>query len=110
MARSLDAVGPGLERLENNTVYIGKKPMMTYVLAVVSQFNVGSENVIIKARGKSISRAVDVAEIVRNRYVTQAQVRERATLDQVGPVRHRLDPGEREGVLVHIEHQDGALP
>ncbi|TLZ71567.1 MAG: DNA-binding protein Alba [Methanobacteriota archaeon] len=76
MARSLDAVGPGLERLENNTVYIGKKPMMTYVLAVVSQFNVGSENVIIKARGKSISRAVDVAEIVRNRYVTQAQVRE----------------------------------
>jgi len=76
MARSLDAVGPGLERLGNNTVYIGKKPMMTYVLAVVSQFNVGSENVIIKARGKSISRAVDVAEIVRNRYVTQAQVRE----------------------------------
>jgi len=67
---------PGVDRIENNTVYIGKKPMMNYVLAVVSQFNVGSENVIIKARGKSISRAVDVAEIVRNRYVTAARVRE----------------------------------
>jgi len=50
--------------------------MMNYVLAVVGQFNVGSENVIIKARGKSISRAVDVAEIVRNRYVTDARVQE----------------------------------
>ncbi len=62
--------------LPENTVYIGKKPMMNYVLAVVSQFNVGSENVTIKARGKSISRAVDVAEVVRNRYVTDARVRE----------------------------------
>ena len=65
-----------MERIENNTVYVGKKPMMNYVLAVVSQFNVGCENVVIKARGKSISRAVDVAEIVRNRYVTDAKVRE----------------------------------
>jgi len=65
-----------MERIENNTVYIGRKPMMNYVLAVVSQFNVGCENVTIKARGKSISRAVDVAEIVRSRYVTDAKVRE----------------------------------
>jgi DNA-binding protein Alba len=50
--------------------------MMNYVLAVVSQFNVGSDNVVIKARGKSISRAVDVAEIVRSRYVTDLKVRE----------------------------------
>jgi|SRR5438093_13508883 len=65
-----------MERIQNDTVYIGRKPMMNYVLAVVSQFNVGSENVIIKARGKSISRAVDVAEVVRKRYVTDAKVRE----------------------------------
>jgi len=65
-----------MDRIENNTVYIGRKPMMNYVLAVVSQFNVGSENVVIKARGKSISRAVDVAEIVRSRYVTDLKVRE----------------------------------
>ena len=59
---------------EDNTVYIGKKPTMNYVLAVVTQFNGGSDSVIIKARGKAISRAVDVAEIVRHRFVRNAQV------------------------------------
>ena len=54
---------------EENTVYIGKKPTMNYVLAVVSQVNAGSDSVCIKARGRAISRAVDVAEIVRNRFV-----------------------------------------
>jgi DNA-binding protein len=54
---------------EENTVYIGKKATMNYVLAVVSQINAGSDNVVIKARGRAISRAVDVAEIVRNRFV-----------------------------------------
>ncbi len=54
---------------EENTVYIGKKPTMNYVLAVVSQVNAGHNDVCIKARGRAISRAVDVAEIVRNRFV-----------------------------------------
>lgn len=48
-------------------VYVGKKGVMAYVLAVVTQFGEGSKEVIVKARGKSISRAVDVAEIVRNK-------------------------------------------
>jgi DNA-binding protein len=59
---------------EENTVYIGKKPTMNYVLAVVTQFNNGNEEVMIKARGKAISRAVDVAEIVRHRFVQEATV------------------------------------
>lgn len=54
---------------EENTVYIGKKATMNYVLAVVSQLNKGCDAVCIKARGRAISRAVDVAEIVRNRFV-----------------------------------------
>ena len=54
---------------EENTVYIGKKATMNYVLAVVSQINAGCDDVCIKARGRAISRAVDVAEIVRNRFV-----------------------------------------
>lgn len=58
----------------NNTVYIGRKPAMNYVLAVVTQFNSGSAEVIVKARGRNISRAVDVAEIVRNRFMTDAQI------------------------------------
>ncbi|HUV24942.1 MAG TPA: DNA-binding protein Alba [Methanomassiliicoccales archaeon] len=59
---------------EENTVYIGKKPTMNYVLAVVTQFNSGSMDVIIKARGRAISRAVDVAEIVRHRFIHNAEV------------------------------------
>lgn len=59
---------------EENTVYIGRKPTMNYVLAVVTQFNSGSDQVIIKARGRSISRAVDVAEIVRNRFVQDSTI------------------------------------
>ncbi len=61
---------------EDNTVFIGKKPTMNYVLAVVMQFNSGNDEVFIKARGRAISRAVDVAEIVRHRFVLDASIKE----------------------------------
>lgn len=60
---------------EENVVFVGNKPAMNYVLAVVTQFNSGSDEVVLKARGKAISRAVDVAEIVRNRFVSDAKVK-----------------------------------
>jgi archaea-specific DNA-binding protein len=59
---------------EDNIVYIGNKPVMNYVLAVVTQMNGGTSEVILKARGRAISRAVDVAEIVRNRFITEAEL------------------------------------
>jgi DNA-binding protein len=55
--------------LKDNTVFVGNKPVMNYVLAVVTQFNNGAEEVAIKARGKAISRAVDTAEIAINRFL-----------------------------------------
>lgn len=58
-----------MPRREDNTVYVGKKGVMSYVLAVVTQFNDGAPTVNVKARGKLISRAVDVEEIVRNRFM-----------------------------------------
>ena len=62
---------------DENVIYVGKKPPMSYVLAVVTQFNTtGSDEVIIKARGRSISTAVDTAEIVRNRFVSDAKIKE----------------------------------
>jgi len=64
-------------RTDENVIYVGHKPPMSYVLAVVTQFNTsGSDEVVIKARGRSISTAVDTAEIVRNRYVTDAKLKE----------------------------------
>ncbi|MDO8841772.1 MAG: DNA-binding protein Alba [Methanocalculus sp.] len=53
----------------DNTVFVGNKPVMNYVLAVVTQFNNGADLVAIKARGKAISRAVDTAEISLNRFL-----------------------------------------
>lgn len=55
--------------MEENVIFIGSKPVMNYVLAVVTQFNGGADHVSLKARGKAISRAVDTAEIVRNGFI-----------------------------------------
>ncbi len=64
-------------RTDENVIYVGHKPPMSYVLAVVTQFQgSGSDEVIIKARGRSISTAVDTAEIVRNRFITDAKLKE----------------------------------
>ena len=52
-----------------NVVFIGIKPVMNYVLAVITQANQGVGDVTIKARGRAISTAVDVAEITRNRFL-----------------------------------------
>ncbi len=55
---------------EENTIFVGKKPTMGYVLAVVTQFQTGAPWVKLKARGQIISKAVDVAEIVRHKFIT----------------------------------------
>lgn len=60
----------------DNTVFVGNKPVMNYVLAVVTQFSNGADEVAIKARGKAISRAVDTAEIALNRFLDNVSKRE----------------------------------
>jgi DNA-binding protein len=54
-------------------VYVGNKPVMNYVLAALTQLNEES-GVVIKARGRAISRAVDVAEIVRNKFMPNVSI------------------------------------
>jgi len=66
---------PKRTRAADNVVFVGRKPTMSYVLAVITQFSDGNKEVHIKARGRSISRAVDVAEIVRNRFLGDVKVR-----------------------------------
>ncbi len=60
---------------ENDVVFVGNKPVMNYVLAVVTQFNNGAEDVRIMARGQAISRAVDVAEVSRSRFLSDVTVK-----------------------------------
>lgn len=57
------------KKMDGNTIFIGKKGTMGYVLAVVTQFNNGTPEVVVKARGKLISKAVDVVEIFKNRFM-----------------------------------------
>ena len=55
---------------ESNTIFIGKKPPMNYVLAVITAFNnSNNEEVILKARGQAMTIAVDAAEIARRRFL-----------------------------------------
>ena len=79
MAEETKEEGTAKEKRRNdeNVIYVGNKPPMSYVLAVVTQFNSrGSEEVVIKARGRAISRAVDTAEIVRNRFIKDAEIKD----------------------------------
>ncbi|MFH1409698.1 MAG: DNA-binding protein Alba [Nanoarchaeota archaeon] len=55
---------------EDSSIFIGSKPFMNYVTGVVMQFTTkGAEEVIVKARGKFISRAVDVVEVASKRFL-----------------------------------------
>jgi len=80
-----------VKRADDNVVFVGKKPTMSYVLAVITQFSEGAKDVYLKARGKSISRAVDVAEVVRNRFVTDMKHKIEIGTEKI--------QGEREGEL-----------
>ncbi|MFQ5761975.1 MAG: DNA-binding protein Alba [Candidatus Bathyarchaeia archaeon] len=60
---------------EPNTVFIGRKPPMNYVLAVITSFNSGNaKDITLKARGRAITTAVDVAEIVKRRFIKDLQI------------------------------------
>jgi len=58
----------------DNVILIGKKKVNAYAFAVLTQFNNGANEVSIKARGNSISRAVDTAEFVRHRLMPDAKL------------------------------------
>lgn len=60
--------------LRSNTVFIGRKPVLNYVLACMTLFKSGQEEIIIKARGRSISTAVDTVEVTRNRFMPDLKV------------------------------------
>ena len=63
-----------VKTMSENIVFVGSKPVMNYVLAVVTQFNNGQKDVHLEARGRAISRAVDVAEIVRKRFLENLKI------------------------------------
>jgi len=61
---------------EANAVLIGKKPVMNYVLACITLLQGGAGELTVKARGRAISRAVDVVEIIRRRFMPDIKIKE----------------------------------
>jgi DNA-binding protein len=84
--------------IEDNVVFIGNKPVMNYVLAIVTQFNNGSAQVTVKARGKAISRAVDAVEVSRNRFLHEIKIKE----IQIGTEKIATDRGDSNVSTIEI--------
>ena len=60
---------------EANTVFIGRKPTMSYVMAVITNFNSGdTKEVVLKARGRAITTAVNVAQVITRRFMKDLKV------------------------------------
>ncbi|MHA1595594.1 MAG: DNA-binding protein Alba [Candidatus Baldrarchaeia archaeon] len=59
-----------------NVVFVGKKPLSSYILAAITQLNEGAKRIVLKARGRAISRAVDIAEILRKRLGFNLEVKD----------------------------------
>ncbi len=59
---------------DSNIIFIGKKPAMSYVLACVTQLNSGHKEIIVRARGRAISHAVDVVQIVKNKFMLDTEI------------------------------------
>lgn len=64
------------EKRDSNIIYIGKKEAMSYVLAIATQFKSGAKEVVVKARGNSISRAVWISEVTRLKFIRESAVKE----------------------------------
>jgi len=60
-----------------DVIYVGRKPVMSYVLAVITSFS-GSDakEITLKARGQAITTAVDVAEITKRRFLKELEIGE----------------------------------
>jgi DNA-binding protein Alba len=60
---------------KNNIVIIGKKATMNYVIACLTLFNSGFQDIIIKARGQPICRAIETVEMLRTSFVKNLTIK-----------------------------------
>jgi archaea-specific DNA-binding protein len=98
------------ERGDGATVFIGQKPTMTYVFQVVSQLNSGAGPVIVKARGNAIGRAVDVAEVVRRRFLEGHVQVGRITIDTERLTNREGRDANVSSIAIPLTRAGGPLP
>ena len=63
------------EQRSDNIVFVGKKPVMSYVMACLTLFQNGTTDITLKARGRAISKAVDAAQIITKKFVPNVTVK-----------------------------------
>ena len=86
-----------LTQKPNDVIFVGNKPPMSYVLAIITAFSSGSQKkVTLKARGQAITTTVDVAEITRNRFIKELKVKKIA----IGTVDMPPREGENKSRMV----------
>jgi len=55
---------------KSDVIFVGNKPPMAYVLAIITAFSGSTaKEITLKARGQAITTAVDTAEITRSRFL-----------------------------------------
>jgi DNA-binding protein len=60
---------------KSGIVFVGRKPAMSYVLAIITSLSASNaKEITLKARGRAITTAVDVAEITRSRFLKDLKI------------------------------------
>jgi len=86
------------KRQETNEVFVGNKPFMKYVVATIMQLGQeGNDSAIIKARGKFISRGVDIAEVTKKRVKETDKIDLKESI-QIGTEQFENDEGRKINV------------
>jgi len=86
-----------LEDKKDNIIYVGMKPFMNYVTGVVMQFNnKGQDEVIVSARGKFISKAVDVVEVARRTFLKDEDIK----IENIGINSEQFETKEGKRIFV----------
>ena len=81
----------------SDVIFVGNKPPMSYVLAIITSLSTGTlKEITLKARGQAITTAVDAAEIARNRFIKDLKVHKIA----IGTVEMPPREGENKSRMV----------
>jgi DNA-binding protein len=84
--------------MSDNTIFVGDKPFLNYVTGIVLQFTMYNEQTVhVKARGKHISRAVDVVEATVKRFLANKIAVERVSIDSE-------EAQSRDGESLRVSH------
>jgi DNA-binding protein len=85
----------------NNIIFVGSKPLVNYVKSIAIQFRKNPQEVVIRSRGKFISKAVDIAEVARRNHPENAI--------KIKEIKINSESFEKEGRQINVSTMDITL-